>query len=345
MWYKFKAAGYCILGLLFLFPAGCRQKSTARPAFYSWKSSLNLDPQQTALLKDAAANHLYLRLFDVVWNDEIHQPLPNAMVSVKQNIKGLVICPVIYITNKTFEHTSPAQADSLAYKVDQLTAKLAQKYQISYQRIQIDCDWTASTKNSYFSFLKAFKKYNQKPLEATIRLHQVKYPERTGVPPVDKGLLMFYNMGKLSADLKGRNSIYNAEDAAKYIGSLRYYPLPLDVALPLFSWSVQIRDRKIIQIYGKISRKELSDTRNFEPLDKGNVYRALKSFYLQGIYIKTQDLFKLEDINAESLTAAAAQVSKYLAPLQNRNIIYYEISSNSSSSVTAKDIQEISAHF
>lgn len=345
MWYKFKAAGYCILGLLFLFPAGCRQKSTARPAFYSWKASLNLNPQQAALLKDAAANQLYLRLFDVVWNEEAHQALPNAIVSIKQNIKGLIICPVIYITNKTLEHTTAEQADSLAYKVNQLTARLAEKYQISYQRIQIDCDWTASTKASYFSFLKAFKKYNQKPLEATIRLHQVKYPERTGVPPVDKGLLMFYNMGKLSPDLKGRNSIYNAEDAEKYIASLRHYPLPLDVALPLFSWSVQIREGKILQIYGKIGRKELSDTHNFEALDQANVYRALKSFYLQGIYVKTEDLFKLEDINAESLNTAAEQVSEHLAPLQNRNIIYYEISSISSSSLNAKDIQEISAHF
>lgn len=334
-----------MLSLLFLFPAGCRHQSTAHPAFYSWKASLNLNPQQAALLKDAAANHLYLRLFDVVWNEETHQPLPNAIVSVKQNIKGLVICPVIYITNKTLEHINPEQADSLAYKVNQLTAKLAQKYQISYQHIQIDCDWTAGTKNSYFSFLSAFKKYNQKPLEATIRLHQVKYPEKTGVPPVDKGLLMFYNMGKLSPDLKGRNSIYNAEDAGKYITSLRHYPLQLDVALPLFSWSVQIREGKIIQIYGKIGQKELSDTHNFEPLNKGNVYRALKSFYLQGIYVKTQDIFKLEDMNAESLNAAAEQVSEHLAPLTNRNIIYYEISSISSSSINAKDIQEISAHF
>jgi len=54
------------------------------------------------------------------------------------------------------------------------------------------------------------------------------------VPPVDKGLLMFYNMGKISPDLNARNSIYNRADAEAYLESLPNYRLSLDVALPVF---------------------------------------------------------------------------------------------------------------
>lgn len=345
MRYRIKVTGFCILGVWLLLMMSCHKRSTAHTAFYSWKSVLELDTTQKKLLKNIADNHLYLRLFDVSWNEQLQAAVPDAVVTIKQSTKGLVICPVIYLTNKTFEHTSLIQADTLALKVNRLADKLAAKYQLHYSSVQIDCDWTAGTKDSYFEFLRSFKKYSHKQLEATIRLHQIKYPDRTGVPPADKGLLMFYNMGKLSPDPDAPNSIYNAADAQKYVSSLSRYPLKLDVALPLFSWALQIRAGRIIQIYGKISRKQLSVTDNFEQLKNGNVYRARKSFYLEGIYVKTDDLFKLEEITTETLHQAARQAAEYLKPLENRNIIYYEISSVNFSTLYAKDIPQVSAHF
>lgn len=345
MRYKIKVTGFGILGVWLVLFASCNKKSTAHTAFYSWKSSLELDTTQKTLLKNIADNHLYLRLFDVVWNEQLKMAVPEAVVSIRQSTKNLVICPVIYITNKTFEHTNISEADTLALKVNRLADKLAEKYHLNYSHVQIDCDWTSGTKDNYFAFLRSLKKYSHKQLEATIRLHQIKYPDRTGVPPADKGLLMFYNMGKLSADPDAPNSIYNAEDAQQYVGSLSRYPLKLDIALPLFSWSIQTRAGRIIQLYGKISKKQLSVTDNFEPLKNRNVYRARKSFYLEGIYVKTDDLFKLEEITAETLHQAARQASKYLAPLENRNIIYYEISSVNFSALHAKDIPQVSAHF
>ncbi|WP_254070773.1 hypothetical protein [Pedobacter sp. L105] len=345
MWYKYKGLRYTLAGIFFFLMMGCKEKHHHQTAFYYWKTSFALSHQQEDFLKGTASNRIYLRFFDVIWDDHHHQAVPNAILTVKQNIKGLTIFPVVYITNKTFTHTSPAQTDSLALKVNQLINRLAEKYQISYKSIQIDCDWTTGTRTSYFSFLKALKRYNHHQLEATIRLHQVKYPEQTGIPPVDQGVLMFYNMGKLSAGLTSPNSIYNAGDAEKYISSLTHYPLPLSVALPLFSWAVQIRAGKIIQIYGQIDRKELIRNSNFEVLGNSIGYRAKKSFYLDGIYIMAQDVFKIEDVDAGHLNAAAKQLSEYLPPLNNRNIIYYEISSVNLSSFTPKVIMEVSAHF
>lgn len=325
--------------------SGCVKKSDAHTAFYSWKTALELNPQESALLKNAANNHLYLRFFDVSWDAQQKEVIPNAVINIKQDVTGLSIIPVVYITNKSFEHTSPAQADSLAVKVNNLVSSIARQHQISYENVQIDCDWTVGTRASYFAFLKAFKNHSGKQLEATIRLHQIKYPDRTGVPPVDKGLLMFYNMGKFSADLKAPNSIYNAEDAEKYLGTLPRYTLPLDIALPVFSWAIHIRDNKVIQLYSKIGKTQLSDQNYFENQGGKNGYRAIKSFYLEGIYFKTGDLFKLEEINLKELDQAAKQVSAKLAPMANRNIIYYELSTTNLSTINEKDLKEVSARF
>lgn len=339
-------SGLICISLITCLMIGCKKKiSTADSAFYYWKTTFSLDKPQAALLKEAAANQLYLRLFDVVWDEQLKDVRPNAIVNINQDIHQIHIIPVIYITNKTFEKLSPDQTAPLAEKINKLINDIAARHNISYQRVQIDCDWTTGTKNRYFSFLKAFKQLNKKQLEATIRLHQVKYADRTGVPPVDKGLLMFYNMGKVSANLKQRNSIYNTVDAAKYVKYLPLYQLPLDIALPLFSWAIQIREGKVIQIYGKIGQQELSDQTNFRKTGQSNVYQAMKSFYLGGTYIKENDLFKLETVNPALLDQAAVQLSKHLAHLEKRNIIYYELSTNAASALEAKDIKEVSARF
>lgn len=322
----------------------CKKHGQVHTAFYYWKTVFQLNDKETALLHTAADNQLYLRFFDVVWNEQARQSLPDGLLAVKQSLRGIHITPVIYITNQALTHTRPAETDSLAAKVNRLLSRLTSEQGIQYQNVQIDCDWSVSTKTTYFAFLRAFKRYSGKKLEATIRLHQIKYPERTGVPPVDKGLLMFYNMGKISADLNAPNSIYNEKDAAAYTAAIPHYQLPLDVALPVFSWAIQIREGKIQQLYAKLGMADLSNPANFRPVS-AHVFKALKSLYLKGVYIKNGDLFKFEGMDAESLEQAARQVSKYLAPLENRHIIYYEISSTSLLPLYAKDIKEISAHF
>jgi len=331
--------------VLIFFCSGCKKKlSSANTAFYYWKTSFLLDQKAADLLQQTAQNKVYLRFFDVVWNEEKNEVIPNALVDIRQDASRLNITPVVYITNKTFQHISVEGIDSLAKNVNQLINRIAVKNNIRYTQVQIDCDWSVTTRDKYFSFLKSFKSLTKRQLEATIRLHQVKYPERTGVPPVDKGLLMFYNMGKISANGKQANSIYNFADAEKYISSLPYYKLPLDVALPFFSWAIHIRNGKVLRVNNSIGKVELLNKKYFVNTT-GEVYRAVKSFYLSGVYVKENDVFKLEEITTDNLNEAAAQVSKHLAKLKTRNIIYYELSSISASGIEAKDIREVSAHF
>jgi hypothetical protein len=263
----FALSGCILLSLSIL--QSCKKAAPATTAFYYWKSNFNLNAGQLNILKQAANSNLYIRFFDVKWDADRELVKLNAVVNFKQSATVFEITPVVFITNTAFEHTSVNATDSLAVKVYKAVNTIAKTNHVAFKSIQIDCDWTLGTKDKYFAFLKSFKVVSRKELSATIRLHQVKYKARTGVPPIDKGTLMFYNVGQINADLHENNSIYNEKDAGRYIEFAKHYPLPLDIALPLFSWSILIRDGRVIQVYGNISRDDLKENPNFEAMKFG----------------------------------------------------------------------------
>ncbi|SMC58310.1 hypothetical protein SAMN04488524_1297 [Pedobacter africanus] len=334
----------CLI-FLTVFCTSCSKNSGTTTAFYYWKQNFNLNKTQVSLLNNTGNGKLYVRFFDIKWDPKANCPYPEAVLHFGKLTPLPDITPVIFITNQTFEKLAVDDLDSLAVKSNALIEKLAKQQQLAYKAIQIDCDWTIGTKEKYFSFLKTLKKISKKSLESTIRLHQVKYQFKTGVPPVDRGILMFYNMGKLSADPAAANSIYNAKDATPYLSSLPNYLLPLDIALPVFSWSIQIRDGKIIQVYGKIGRNELNNTTNFKQTAQKDVYVATNSFFTGGIYVKAGDIFKLEESNKKTLEGAAKQLSSHLNKKDKRTIIYYELGNLNLSAFKAADFKEISTYF
>ncbi|WP_114941123.1 hypothetical protein [Mucilaginibacter endophyticus] len=333
-----------IIVVLLLHVASCRKPGNASTAFYYWKTGFSLNGQQAALLKQTG-NNAYIHFFDVSWNDQEKRSYPNAVVQLNEIPAGLNIIPVIYITNKTFENITDTAVTTLAVHCNKLINELATEKKISYTAVQVDCDWSLSTRLKYFSFLAAFKKLSKKQLEATIRLHQVKFKDRTGVPPADRGVLMFYNMGKLNAGLHQPNSIYNEEDAGKYIDYLSVYPLKLDIALPLFSWAIHIRDSRVIQVYGKIGRQQLADRSHFEQIEGQANYRAVTSFFMEGIYVKQNDIFKLEETDGKTLNTAAEQIIQHLPKQQHTTIIYYELANIDLSKFNQETLTQISARF
>ncbi|HEX8024378.1 hypothetical protein [Mucilaginibacter sp.] len=332
-----------VIAILFS-AASCRKPGTASTAFYYWKTGFKLSDQQADLLKQTG-NNAYIRFFDVSWNDKQQRAYPNAVVKLNEIPAGLNITPVIYITNKTFENIPDTAVATLAAHCNKLINELASEKKINYAKVQVDCDWSLSTRIKYFSFLAAFKKLNKKQLEVTIRLHQVKFKDRTGVPPADRGVLMFYNMGKLNAGLHQPNSIYNEEDAGKYVDYLNSYPLKLDIALPLFSWAIHIRNGRVIQVYGKIGRRQLTNRGSFEQIEGEANYRAKTSFFLEGIYIKQNDIFKLEETDGNTLNAAAKQLAKHLPDQKHTTIIYYELANIDPEKFNEETIRQVSARF
>lgn len=331
-----------IILVLLLLTASCGRKEPVSTAFYYWKTIYQPDNGRQELLAEVGSNTVYLRMFDIVWNDIRSQAMPNAIIKVEKPLTNIRLVPVIFITNQTFTNIDLAQTDSLARKAAFLVEALASKYSFRFTQVQIDCDWTDSTRDKYFNFLKAYHRYDPHNLSATIRLHQVKYRERTGVPPVSRGVLMYYNMGSLRAG-QARNSIYNARDAERYLARLGSYPLPLDVALPLYSWTIQSRAGRIIQVYSKITLPDLAQSENFE--NNGTVYRARRSFFLKGVYIKENDNFKAEETDIKLLNEAADQLSSHIAPLKGRTLIFYELGNLNHPQFDPQALLKIAAHF
>lgn len=211
-------------------------------SFYYWKTVFTLSPSEQETLNRLSVHRLYVKFFDVEWNKEGNAPQPAAKSIFQQKPPaGISITPVIFITQEPLQKSSPAQLDTMATNIAKLLRTIASNNQLSLSdEVQIDCDWTVTTKANYFHLLAALKKqpfFQNKILSATIRLHQLKFRSQTGVPPLQKGLLMCYNMGNLRYP-QTKNSIIDETELKKYISGLENYPLALDVALPIFDWYV-----------------------------------------------------------------------------------------------------------
>jgi hypothetical protein len=221
---------------------GCAPQPQPRKidrSFYYWKSVFRLTPSDQHLLDSLQVHTLYTKFFDVAWNSDKGEPLPVASIRFETPLpRGINIVPVVFITNETLEQMRPDQTAMLAQHIAEMVSLLAKG--MTAGELQIDCDWSQSTKEKYFQLLRQLREQpyaKGKLLSATIRLHQLKYRALTGVPPVDKGLLMCYNMGNLRHP-ETKNSILDVDEMERYTGSLANYPLPMDVALPVFDWFV-----------------------------------------------------------------------------------------------------------
>ncbi|MCC6369372.1 MAG: hypothetical protein IT236_00060, partial [Bacteroidia bacterium] len=194
----------------------------------------------------------------------------------------------------------------------------------AYNEVQLDCDWTEKTKDNYFLFLTEIRKQieNKKVLlSATIRLHQVKYKEVTGVPPVNRGMLMFYNMGDVG-NPNEKNSIFNKEKANLYVNYLNAYLLPLDVALPIFRWQAHFRDGRILNLFSKKNLNDLKET-HFKEVGT-NKFVATRDKVAAGKYIREGDLLKVEEIKKEDLINAAKLLKQNLSN-ENRRLVFYDL--------------------
>ena len=159
--------------------------------------------------------------------------------------------------------------------------------------MQLDCDWTGSTRDRYFDLLQAVKKAVSVPLSATIRLHQIKYAAQTGIPPVDRGMLMFYNM----ADWKQpntHNSIYDLDVARRYTAFLETYSLPLDIVMPLFRWTVVYRNNRFLLLLNNVARSQLANQSFLQIQTDTNRFIASRDTVAFGLSIRRGDLFRAE---------------------------------------------------
>ena len=247
-------------------------------SYYFWENNYNLEQDTN--------DKLYIKVLDIKYSNKLEIIETNFIKSAPKDF-----IPVVFITNKTLQN--------LDYKVisDQII-NLVKKF--NFNEIQIDCDWSDRTKNNYFLLVKELKNNLNKNISATIRLHQIKYFNKTGVPPVDYGVLMYYNMSSLG-DFNTKNYILDNNEAKKYHYNFENYPLKLKLALPLYSQAVQFRDKKAINLFENVEQIDFNE--EFEKLDE-NKYKVLKSHYFKGKYIYEGDILRFENVNEKELKIA-----------------------------------------
>lgn len=299
------------------------------PAFYHWQTRLELSLQEQELIAQLGVQRLYVKFFDVDWDPELRAPVPMAQVELApETYTGLELAPTIFITNRTLERTGPEEAPGLADKIyDKIFSLAAQDSALLIREVQVDCDWTGSTREVYFELLRQLRqKLKSKGiiLSATIRLHQARFPARTGVPPVDRGILMFYNMGQLQ-QWEEPNSILNLEAAEPYLEGYEAYPLPLGLALPLFRWAVLFRDEEMIKLINNLPEERLANDPKYKALNNGR-YEVLEGTFLEGHYLYPGDRIRMEGVEPGLLFAAAERLRVLPWP-DTTELVFYHLDS------------------
>ena len=287
------------LYLLLVLLGACSYKDTPpEQALYCWKTQVQFSAEEADFVKNNRIERLYIRYCDVGLRD--NAPVPIAPVDIDTlSVQGKTVIPVVYLKNEIFNSEltegNSTYISTLAHKLGDYIEQINRYYHLRVSEVQFDCDWSLSTKQAYFSMLEAFKKEFPYQLSATIRLHQVKYREKTGVPPVDYGVLMYYNMGRITAT--GANSIYDRSTALRYLGKLRAYPLPLDIALPMFAWGVHSADGQVLNLVGGLTHAEAQAISTLERIDASDIYKVAEQTYYKGRVWQAGDLIKIEEVS------------------------------------------------
>ena len=318
-----------LLLVVALAACGDSRASSERPvgrSFYYWRTTFALSPVERAVLAEVGVTRLYVRMFDIEWNAVEHQPRMVGKLTVGADQKvppGIEIVPVVFIRQDVFKHMEAAVGAQLARDTWSEVKKRSELIGGTPREFQLDCDWTESSRDRFFGFVRDVERASRVTLSATIRLHQVKYREKTGVPPVSRGMLMFYNMGRFSAEVDDR-AIFDAATAEKYLSRIDDYPLPLDVALPIWSWTVHVRDDRVVDLLQSTSPDELPGLDFIVPggLDR---FVVTRNAFLHGALLRQGDVLKVERMAPRDTQAAADLLRPHLAPA-TRNVALFDLS-------------------
>lgn len=301
-------------------------------AFYFWRTSFSLTETEQQYLKDLEVKKLYIRYFDVGLQN--NEPIPVAPLVFNEKPTGYNVVPVVYIKNEVFLQNDAA--DSLAVKVYNYIQQINQSAGVSVNEIQFDCDWSLKSKQNYFQFIDQFKKLHPN-VSATIRLHQIKYPEKTGIPSVNMGVLMYYNMGVINAGED--NSIYSQKTAKNYINSLQNYQLPLNIALPIFSWGVHVRNNQVTNLIGGLRVNDLTGDQ-FKKISE-NRFKVIKDVVFKGRYLAKDDEIKMEAVSADQLKEMMHDIKQNSKHKPNE-IIFYDLNENNLKAYEKEDFKTVS---
>ncbi len=306
---------------------------------YYWRSVFKLSPTERQFLADNNINRLYLKMFDVVANNGELRP-ETTLLFADTLPPAMAVTPVVFIDSRALGAAVPPRlGQMIVARVDSMMVKNGYS---KTESIQIDFDWTASTRAAYFEILDSIASllHSQgRRLSTTIRLHQL----AQSPPPADEGTLMVYNIGVFSNPDES-NSILSTAALRPYLKYLDSYELPLSAALPIYSWDLLFRDNRFMVIARGVDHK---DTAMFAPAG-GNRYIARQYMPLpsaspgveQGARLLPGDIMRHEKVSIGLLDSVTKMLSRARPDILN-NIILYHLDENSINNLTDHDYETI----
>lgn len=307
--------------LLFLI-VSCSKKENHPYTFYYWRTHLKLNSAEKKVLNEASVPYLYTRFFDVDKEAGKFQPVA-VITKDKSFVTDKQIVPTVFVTNKTLLGISGEEIKFLAESIHHLVEKKAEEYHLKISNeIQIDCDWTAGTRDDYFKFLKELKKVSRKEITCTLRLHQVKDKKQTGIPPVEKVYLMCYSTSS-PLEKSDKNSILDVSVLKSYLSKIEDYPIKkIEVALPIYSWGIVTNHLEKHKLINALSKKDLNHP-DFRKISENEAEVQKDGFYF-GSYLNKGFTIKIEEISQDQLEDVIGFLEK---KIPHFTIIYYQLDS------------------
>ena len=246
----------CLTLVLAVFATGCNNTSNTvvepKNSIYHWKTTFDINDAEAAFLKKHNIERIYVKMYDVATEqnflsgeaDIVPIATTKFVSAIPDNVE---IIPVVYITIDTLYALGRwDRTEEFGKLIIERTLAMCRYNKCGKIReLQLDCDWTSTTKDVYEKLCGIIRKSLREKdidLSITVRLHQL----RESAPPADRGVLMLYNTGALK-DIKTKNSILDMADAKPYLKSKKY-PIPLDYAYPAFGWGVKFENDKFVAI-------------------------------------------------------------------------------------------------
>lgn len=329
----------------------CSKKETkvenVEKAFYYWKSNANYENPIRAQISKSKVKKIYFKLFEIDYNETMGN-----FPSVKnkpseydfQNLDSLTIVPTIFIKNEIFQFNDEKSLDQLADNIVFLIDKYhkgTEKPIFEYSEIQIDCDWTKSTKDKYFYLLKKVKELSNKEISCTLRLYPYKYPDIMGIPPADKAMLMCYNLIKPLSN-KDKNSILDLTELKSYLNERRSYPVHLDVALPVFYWTQWYQNNR----FSGLLTINTADITGFTTAIKPMWYEVTKdTTYNYDYYFKKGDQIKFEEVSAATINEAIVIIKTNVELDKNTTISLFHLDDSTFKKYTDEEISSFYSSF
>lgn len=305
---------------------------------YFWKSVFELNAYETDFLRKHDITQLYVKMFDVAadrdWDTGEIGVFPIATTKFRSPKPDSVnIIPTVYITLDALKRSAGKEDELAARIVERVLAMVSFNDLGPVNTLQFDCDWTASTRDSYFKLCRtAGDMLDEKDitLSGTVRLHQLD----EDYLPFRKRVLMLYNLGGLT-DYDTHNSILDYTELKKYVHEHMDWQ-NMDFAYSTFGWGVLFRDRKFVAL---LHGTDFSDTDHFRLLDV-NTYQVTEPLSMEGHDLQKGDVIRLETSDIQEILKAKERVEWLLGDQAHHSIIYH-LDSLNLSQYTENEIRNI----